>query len=601
MVDKVMKNRKMKFSALLCICLVLTGCSLFLKNDNNSLKQNLQAEDRKEEVRQQFDDYLDSLFCEEVTASTINLHYTLTNPENYGIKEYPITYGTISTQAIDEGVAILENIKATLSSYDKKLLRKEQQMTYDILMDYAKNELGNTDLYLYHEILRASTGTQAELPVLMAEYTFYREQDIKDYLGLLLELPDYFRQIIAFEKDKANVGLFMPDFAADDVITQCENFIKEPENNYLLDTFNDKVDAMPEISEEQKTAYKEENEVAVLECVVPAYSILIQEITALKGSGTNELGLCYYKDGKEYYEYLVKYYTGSNLSIEKMQKQTEDKRMRDIKEVARLVEEDPDLLTQTTSYAFAQAEPAAIIKDLQNKMQADFKALPDTDVIIKYVHDSLEEYMAPAFYLTAPIDDSSPKAIYINRSSNYEKIKLYTTLAHEGFPGHLYQNVMEHNVMEHNILKVRSLINCIGYSEGWATYVEMLSYYYADIDPRLAAVLQQDQSAMLSLYATADMGIHYDGWTLEETKDFFAQYRITNEEAITDIFHLIVEEPGHYLKYYIGYLEFLNLNDYAKKTYGEKYSDYQFHETIMNMGSAPFYILKEYLPDYYGK
>ena len=57
---------------------------------------------------------------------------------------------------------------------------------------------------------------------------------------------------------------------------------------------------------------------------------------------------------------------------------------------------------------------------------------------------------------------------------------------------------------------------------------------------------------LLSLYATADMGIHLDGWTLRDAVDFFGGYQITDKQVIKEIYQLIVEEPAHYLKYYIG-------------------------------------------------
>ena len=81
--------------------------------------------------------------------------------------------------------------------------------------------------------------------------------------------------------------------------------------------------------------------------------------------------------------------------------------------------------------------------------------------------------------------------------------------------------------------------------------------------------------------------------------DFFGDYQITDETALTEVYHLIVEEPAHYLKYYIGYLEFLELKDYAENMYGEAYSDYHFHEALMHMGPARFSVLRKYLPEYY--
>lgn len=579
----------------LCLFLIFTGIwgGAWLKQHPPG---SFTASGQTEEYQRSFDDYLENLFRQEITASTINLHYTLKNPEAYGIKEYTVTYGDLSEESRQASVASLENVQASLEKFDKRKLNVNQQMTYDILWEETETELSFTNLYLYQEMLRPSTGIQAELPVLMAEYAFYDEGDVQDYLALLKQTPDYFRQILLFQMEKANNGLFMAEFAAEDIISQCQNFIADKENNYLLATFDDKIDAMTELTEEQRQTYKEQNQKMVSEAVIPAYEMMIQGLNKLRQSGRNQQGLCHLPKGSRYYEYLVRAYTGSDMTVEEMQQATAHQRAENMTEAARLIAEKPELLTQAVSYTFAQQEPAAILEELQGKMLEDFPAPPDTSFTVKYVHASLEEFMAPAFYLAVPIDDISQNAIYLNGSVNYQKLKLYTTLAHEGFPGHLYQNIMERS---RDFPAIRSMLGTGGYSEGWATYVEMISYYYADIDGSLAALLQMDQSALLSLYATADMGIHYDGWSLREMKDFFGEYQITDEETLTEIYHLIVAEPAHYLKYYIGYLEFLNLKALAKDVFADEYSDYRFHEALMEMGPAQFPVLKEYLPRFY--
>lgn len=594
-----MKKRKiLRLALLLCFGAALLFTSLGVHDYLKSHSDGTPAHsDSREKYQEKFDTYLESLFSQEVTASTINLHYTLKNPENYGIDDYTVTYGDISRDSYQASFLALENVKKVLESYDPKKLDTPRRLTYDILYAETELDLSAADLYLYQEMLRPSTGVQAELPVLMAEYAFYDEGDVQDYLALLGKTQDYFRQILLFQMEKANHGLFMSQFVAEDIISQCRNFIADKENNYLIETFADKIDAMEGLTEEQKQSYKEQNSQAVADSVIPAYEMMAHGLEKLKLSGKNQQGLCYLPEGKAYYEYLVKSYTGSDRTVEQMQEAATQKRAQDMSQAAKLLSENPDLLTQTASYAFAQQDPTAILTELLGKMKQDFPAPPDTNFTVKYVHPSLEEFMAPAFYLAVPIDDITQNSIYINSSNNYQKLKLYTTLAHEGYPGHLYQNVMERS---QGFPTIRSLLGTSGYSEGWATYVEMIAYQYADMDHKLAQLFQLDQSALLSLYATADMGIHYDGWSLARMKEFFGEYQITNEEALTDVYQLIVEEPAHYLKYYIGYLEFLDLKEYAKKLYGEAYSDYRFHEALMRMGPAQFPVLREYLEAFYG-
>lgn len=548
-------------------------------------------------TQEAFSAFTDEIFKSEAAASTLNMHYNLAHPENYGISDYEVTYGTVFADSDMEVSVLLENWKKALGSFPRENLTLEQQMTYDIMMDYIERHLSAAGYGLYDEILRPSTGFQSQLPVLLAEYTFYDEKDIQDYLALLACTPDFFRQIMSVEREKSVQGLFMADFAVDDIVQQCNNFVENPENNYLLSTFDSRIAEMSGILDEEcANTYMQQNRKLVLEQVVPAYQAMAKEMESLKGTGKNSGGLCGLPNGKDFYCKTVTDVTGSSLSVAEMQKQTEEQRKQDMEDMKLLAEENPDIGGKCANYQLPTEDVELILKDLQAKMQKDFPKAPEVEYTVKAVHPSLEEYTAPAFYLTPPIDDISRNCIYINESKGDEKLKLYTTLAHEGFPGHLYQNVMERSS---NLAPVRSLFGSSGYAEGWATYVEMQSFYYADVETEIAAYLQKNQSALLSLYATADMGIHYDGWTLKDTIDFFRGYQITDKQTIQEIYQLIVEEPAHYLKYYIGYLEFMNLKEYAEKKYGEDYSNYRFHQALMKMGPAPFSILKKYLPKYW--
>ncbi len=85
--------------------------------------------------------------------------------------------------------------------------------------------------------------------------------------------------------------------------------------------------------------------------------------------------------------------------------------------------------------------------------------------------------------------------IYINRASTYTALDLYTTLAHEGYPGHLYQTILSGST---TLGSVRNLLNFGGYIEGWATYVEMYAYGLSDTDPNLAELYRLNRSLTLA-------------------------------------------------------------------------------------------------------
>ena len=543
-----------------------------------------------------FDDFLNELFVTEVTGNTINLHYTLAHPENYGITDYAVTLGDFSDDEGKNSNARIENYLSVLKSFSYDSLSTNQKLTYDVLSDYLTHQLKMADLYLYDEPLRPSTGIQAQLPILYEEYSFSSKKDVEDYLTLISLTDSYMDEIIAFEHEKADAGLFMSDFACDTVIDQCNAFIANADNHYLIETFNSRIDKLTGLSQSESEQYKLENEKMLSEHIIPAYKNLASALEELKGSGTNDLGLCYLPDGKEYYEDLVYYNTGSSSTVKELENRIAKERSKVLQESSDLTNDNPELWELASEVSLTPTDSTTTLNKLQQAMLTDFPAAPEAGFTVNYIDDCVADYLAPAFYVTAPIDDYSNNSIYINEATDTTDITYFTTLAHEGFPGHLYQTVMSYNA---GLSPVRSVLNYSGYVEGWATYVELLSYHYAGLDDDVATILELNQDATLSLYATTDIGIHYEGWSLDDTKDFWHNYGITNDDAIQSVFELIIEEPAHYLKYYVGFLEFEELKKETSLKNINNYNDKSFHQAVLSIGPAPFDIVEKYLGDYY--
>ena len=585
------------FSFLLCFSFFLTACSAKDTSDHSSPGM-FSGTEESSEISEEFDSFLNELFCQEVSSNTINLHFTLSEPENFDITKYDISLGELTEEEFADENARNENYLHKLKTFDYNSLTTNQQLTYDILSDYLQLQLDAADLYLYDEPLRPSTGVQAQLPILFEEYNFYDEQDITDYLQLIALTDEYFDQVIAFEQKKADAGLFMSDFACNTIISQCRSFTANPDSHYLIETFNNRIDEFVNLSQEKRDAYKIENETIIKEQVLPAFDVLADSLAELLGSGTNDAGLCYFPKGKEYYEYLVYYSTGCSSSIKEIQDMITGERATVLKEASDLMNEDSELWKKCNDVSLDNTSPTMVLHQLQAAMTADFPEPPETDFTVSLIDECVADYLAPAFYITAPIDNYTSNSIFINGETDTSDLSYFTTLAHEGYPGHLYQTVMSY---EAGLSPARCLLNYPGYVEGWATYVEMQSYYYAGLETNVAALLQKNQSALLSLYATTDLGIHYDGWTLDDTITFWENYGIGNENTITQIYELIVEEPAHYLKYYVGYLEFKELKESASRKHLGRLDNIAFHQAILDIGPAPFDIVEKYLDLYYKK
>lgn len=592
-----MQRMKKTFVAiLLTLCLSLSACSPVSKSSYTSSVAEAETSAVSAAETSKFSTYLNSLFRDEITTNTLDMHYTIASPKDFGITNYPVTLGTISKENYEKTLSSYENIHSVLKEYRYQTLPVKDRLTYDLMASYSDSQLTFSNFYLYDEILDPGNGFQAQLPVLLAEYQFYDRQDVLDYLNLLTDIKRYFDEAIAYENDRSKSGLFMPDFEVNAIAKECSDFCDTTKEHYLITTFRDRVNAMNGISDLDKEKYIAKNESLINEKVLPAYEGLSEALSALKGTGKNDKGLCYLPKGKIYYSNLVHSYTGSSHTVEELEDMVDQKRQDDLLTIANLAKKNPKVQDEANAFSIDTSKPENVLNYLLKKIAPDFPLPSDTNYQVHYVDACLQDAMAPAFYLTAPIDNLSQNSIYINPASNATGIRLFTTLAHEGFPGHMYQTVMSY---ESGLSPFRSLMNYPGYTEGWATYVEMMSYSYAGLTNDAATLLSCNQSALLSLYASCDMGIHYDGWDLSDTIKFFRDYGVTNLDTVQDIYEYIIEEPANYLKYYIGYLEFLNLRDYAKKEFGDKYSTKRFHKAIVTMGPANFDILQKYLKDYY--
>lgn len=540
-----------------------------------------------------FSEFCTTLFREEMKSNTMNLHFTLKDPKAAGIDSYEITLGSLSGDSPHNQARQLKKLSEELKKYSHRSLKGKDRLTCRLLSDYISRQQNLAAYPYYDEPLTPSGGVTSQLPVLLAEYTFRNTRDIKDYLGLLSQMDTYFLGILDYEQKKADAGLFMSDEACLKVIEGCEVFTEHPDDNFLIDTFSNRLNAMDGLTDTQKNAYLKQHSKVLSDHVIPAYSQMIKGLTMLLGRGHNNWGLCNFPEGKAYYEAVVSADTGCDDSVEDLFSQIAKARREDLTFCQNLLEKNPKLASQSPKPDAALKEENAMLSRLQKEILTDFPAPPQTEVEICHVDPALSEYLAPAFYITAPIDDISHNRIYINDAKNDTDIYYFTTLAHEGYPGHLYQTIC---TSSYGAPEVLSLLNYPGYTEGWATYTEMQAFYYAGLDQDLASLLQHNQAATLSLYATADIGIHYFGWEKEKNAAFWSEYGVDDTATVNKITDLILEEPGNYLKYYVGYLKFRQMREQLALE-NKSFSVSAFHEAILRTGPSPFSVLEETVRD----
>lgn len=545
-----------------------------------------------------FEAFSRKVFQNEVSGSTLTLHYTLAHPEKQGIPRKKASLGTVPTD-MKNTYQICSQYEEKLKSFRYSRLSTENQLTLDSMLLYYHTEKSLGDNYLLQEPLGPSLGIQAQLPVLLAEYAFYEAQDITDYLNLLTTIRPYFQSILKFEKKKSEAGFFMSDTTLDRVLAQCSAFIQNPDNNYMLDIFQKKLSDYGKLSVSEQNALILTHKSLMKTEVIPAYQELMTGLEALRGTGKNNRGLTYFKGGKAYYLYLLQSQTGSYVPVKQMEKRLSRQLSSEIGIAGTMLRKNPELLaTLNQGITFKEMKPVQMLNALQQKIQADFPALADVTFELRTVHDSMKDYLSPAFYLTPPMDTGTPNVIYINPAANYQGLELFTTLAHEGFPGHLYQTV---TFQRQNPSGIRNLLCTSGFAEGWATYVEPFAYQYAADyiqDPfatELARISWLNRSINLCMYSLLDIEIHYNGWTQAEAASFLKAFGIEDSTVVSEIYQYILETPGNYLKYYWGYLSILDLRTSEQNRLGQDFDLKKFHSQVLKIGGVQYPVLEKYI------
>lgn len=583
----------------------------------------------------QFRRLSEAFFISELSGNTLGLHYTLAWPEECGLKAparlpsyAPASENNTSPSYLakkdmnedtdDGSFPIIQTLKK-LEQIHPDRLNESDAFTYNLFKRYLTLQLSGSSFSYYQEPLSPASGMQSGLPILLADYTFRSAKDVEDYLKLLDQTDTYFAGLIQYEKEKAASGLFMSDHAAEQIIEQCTHIMDKEalasETHFLHTTFRERLQELENsgtITHTQALKWISENDRLLTTVMAPAYEELADAFTILQGSGSNDMGLYYFPEGRSYYEYLLASTTGSNRSIPEIKQLLFTDFQTNCQLLLQLLKEHPQLTSATlfsSENALPSASPAQMLSDLQNHMSVDFPSFPaaadfSPACTIKQVSPSLEDYCSPAYYLIPPIDDITNNTIYINYKKSPDPLTLYTTLAHEGYPGHLYQTVYSHLYLaQQNASPIRYLLHFGGYTEGWALYVENLSYQYAaelaqENNPDGAIqceISRLCRNMQICMYSLLDIAIHYDGATPVQAQKILSAAGVRNPQTCTAIYNYIVEEPANYLKYYLGFLEILSLKEEAKAQWGDDFTAMRFHQFLLENGPSDFCGLRERL------
>ena len=583
------KNHRHTLFASICFILlsgtILFGCGQ--ASTQTSLKQK------------KFDRFLNSCFREYAAENTVTLHFKLSNPSAYGIKT-PVspTYGDLSSDALKKNCSRSKELLQKLYTFPTSSLTKKQKLTLQIFQDYLNESIMNEKYILYSSPL-GTNGLQSEIPVTLSEYRLDNEKDIKDYLSLVNQVPELFTQILDFEQERRNAGIISPSFVISDTIDQIDQFLNaSEENNLLIQSFEERLAEVEPLSKDQKASYIANNRLLVTNKVLPAYKSLKTSLQAYTNDSKNTSSkerLCEYKNGQDYYKFLLMSNVGTDFSPEDCITILESQLKNTVKDISSLTTKNKDLYTEYLSATPALSAPKEIMNTLKNDSLIDFPEIKNISCQLKNVPDALSGTSACAFYLVPPIDSTKDNIIYINKS-RVDSNELFSTLAHEGYPGHLYQT---NYFLTTNPSPLRTFLHCAGYDEGWGTYAQLYSYNFIEfknVDEQTTKQLRQlyrdNDLLSLSLSSLCDLYVNYKNYDENALANYLQTYGIDKDSA-QNLYRYVIENPTTYLSYSIGCYELDQLKQTMSDSLGKAFKISDFHEAVLNVGSCNFSILRQ--------
>lgn len=591
---KLLKRIKKLFICLIIFLTLITASSC-------SIVENINPGD--------FEEYSKNLLGTLIGNDEMTIHFLFKNREQLDVTETELSLPTPGSNSA-LGVLLINLYFGPMKNYNYDELNFDQKMTYNVIVDLLDriNSKSGDMVYLDNNYLGSYLGYQAQLPILLAEYRFDNKTDIENYFGLMKLVPETFKQYVDYEVVKADAGYGMPDFVIEKVIDQCIEFISSGDNHFLISTFPSRLENLG-LTPEEKEAYILENSEVIKTYLYDGYGYVRDNLPVIKGRATNEMGLAHYKKtledgtvkevGKEYYEYLFKDATGYEDSIPDAIDYIQTHLDEIIQNIVTITKNNPNINESINEVVLMTKTPDEQMELYKELMVGHFPTIEKyPEINIKDVDPSMEDHFSPAAYIASPIDDYDQESIFLNQKKidgdyNY----LYTTLAHEGIPGHMYQNIY-FKTQDANL--IRKVLKNSGYMEGWATYTELYMYNFVE-------ELTDDQIEYMKSYdilngvltARLDMGIHYEGWTLEETCEFLSKYfKNYTIETTRPIYEQLVEVPTNSQTYYYTYFKICDMYERCENALGDKFSALEFHKLILDCGPVPLRYVETVIDNY---
>ena len=554
--------------------------------------------------QERFDAFIEKEFVDTMESDYTTAHVYLQDPEAFGVDPYQISVslGTrMDEESQEEAMASFTATCEEFRTFDRDELSVEQQDVYDIF-DYQvslSEALSDAKFDYYAPLFESISGLHYQLPTLFADWQLRNEEDVQDLITLMSDVRPYVDSALEYTRTQEEQGLLMLDL--DSVISYCEGIVESGEDSAVLQAMNDCIAAL-ELGEEKTAQYQQQLADAFAESFLPAYADILDTMRDLQANGdNNEQGLAQFEHGKEYYALLLQQSVGSNKTPEEIKTMMEEafnEHLQQLQLFAMAYPEETQQVLEQDLPKTGYTSYDEILQDLQSHIFDDFPQVEDLRYQIEDVNEEIASDSGVAAYFNVPsLDGDTVKQLRVNpNNAGVDSIDTYATVAHEGFPGHMYQYAYMYENVDSNFIK--ALANVGAYTEGFAVYAQYESLKYLDgISQEVLDVYREYELLTYCLVIAADIGIHYEGWSLDEFENYFTEMGLSIGSGDA-LYAQLQANPAVFETYYVGYHEIMDLREKAEDALGENFDAKAFNEALLESGTAPFNVVERHIDAY---
>ena len=531
---------------------------------------------------EKFDVFLNEIYLEMVVTSSTTLHFAIEHPENYGI-DLDYTFGDLENgdNYSDE---LFKKIEDGLAEFDINDLNDNQRIVYELLTyecDMYDKGLEFDDYICGY--FTQNGNVLSGIQTVLTEYSIQREQDAIDFIELLKLFPDYLEDLKPYITESVvDNNDLLTQSMYDAALDYADAWISDSaEENVIYVAFSANIKEAG-LDEETEAAYLSEAATVIEDEIIPAIEDFKTFVEGFEDEIDEDQGLASFEGGKEYYAYLMEAYIGTGVSVDELYAYAEAELDACIERVGELANENPSLIFGVGESKYGD-DPDEVLDALYEIAKEEFPEVSELNWINSYLLEEQQEDHVVAYYMSPQLDNIKRNVIRINGDNISDSVSLFTTLAHEGVPGHLYQQMYAFEDSPYE--EINSMLSYMSYQEGWAVYIEKLAAQWC-LDDETEAEYTYINSLYNYLFVTcADILVNYYGYTEE---DFNAWMTEKLGYSSSSIYEFVVSDPGLYPCYGLGpMLVEDTLEELEAKGNDTKTS----YDLLLDIGPAPFTVI----------